>query len=156
MHEMPRVTDEHRKLHRLAGTWEGDEKMEPSPWGAGGIAKGRYVNRVDLDGFAVLQDYVQEQDGKVSFRGHGVFGWDAAAKEVHWYWVDSTGHWPPGPAKGAWEGDTLVLRSSSPSGQGRYTFRFETPTSLDFRLENSFVGGASWKLFMSGRFRRTS
>ena len=154
MEGMPKVSDEHKKLHRLAGTWEGEEKMEASPWGPAGMAKGRYTNRVDLDGFAVIQDYTQETGGKITFRGHGVFGIDSQAKDVHWYWVDSTGHWPPGPARGKWDGNTLVLTSTSAQGQGRYTFRFEGNEQLEFRLENSFDGGASWKLFMSGRFKK--
>jgi hypothetical protein len=154
MKGMPKVTEEHEKLHRLAGTWEGEEKMEPSPWGAGGTGKGRYVNRVDLDGFAIVQDYTQEIGGKIVFRGHGVFGVDVPANEVHWYWVDSTGHWPPGPAKGKWDGNTLVMTSSSPQGLGRYTFRFEGKDTLEFRLENSSDGGKSFQVFMNGKYRK--
>lgn len=154
MEGMPKVTEEHKKLHRLAGTWEGEEKMEASPWGPAGTARGKYTNRVDLDGFGVIQDYTQTQDGKVTFRGHGVFGYDGQQKNVSWYWVDSTGHMPPGPARGNWEGNTLVLRSESPQGQGRYPFRFEGDKQLDFSLENSFDAGKSWKLFMTGSFKR--
>jgi hypothetical protein len=156
MEGMPKLTEEHQKLHRLAGTWEGEEKMEPSPWGPGGTARGRYVSRVDLDGFYVIQDYTQEKDGKVSFRGHGVFGYDLPSKQVTWYWVDSTGYIPLEPSRGAWDGNTLTLTSRSPQGVGRYTFRLESKDVHHFVLENSFDGGATWKTFMSGSFRRVA
>jgi hypothetical protein len=39
--EMPKPSDGHRRLERLAGRWEGEEKMEPSPWDPqGGTALG--------------------------------------------------------------------------------------------------------------------
>ena len=50
--EMPKPTDVHKKLERLAGKWKGEEKMYPSPWDPnGGIAVGRVNNRPALDGF---------------------------------------------------------------------------------------------------------
>ena len=45
---MPTATEDHRKLHRLAGTWIGEERLEPSPWGPGGSAVGRISARVAL------------------------------------------------------------------------------------------------------------
>jgi|GEM_PF-3960233 len=77
--QMPKPTDAHRKLEKLAGSWHGEEQISPSPLDpVGGKAFGRLTNRLALDGFVVLQDYEQERDGVVNFRGHGVFGWDAA------------------------------------------------------------------------------
>lgn len=78
--EMPRPTEAHRRLHALAGDWTGTEKMHPSPWDPqGGTAEGRVQNRVALDGFAIVQQYEQRRGGQISFSGHGVFSWDAAA-----------------------------------------------------------------------------
>jgi hypothetical protein len=132
----------------------GEEKMEPSPWGPGASTHGKYVSRVDIDGFNVVQDYVQEKEGKVSFRGHGVFAHDTRAHDVTWYWVDTTGHVPATPARGTWQGDTLTLSSMSPEGGGRFTFRLEGDHSFEFVLENSFDGGQTWTKFMSGRYRK--
>ena len=67
--EMPKPTEEHRRLHAFLGEWEGEEKLSPSPWGPGGTARGRSTCRLDLDGFFVIQDYVEEKDGRVSYRG---------------------------------------------------------------------------------------
>ncbi len=152
--EMPRPTAEHSKLHVLAGEWTGEEKLSPSPWGPGGPAVGRSNCRVDLDGFYVIQDYVEEKDGKVTYRGHGVFGYDSSSQEYCWYWIDSMGFVPAGPSRGKWEGDTLTLESRSPRGIGRYTYRFEGDAQYHFQIENSFDGGKTFALFMEGTYRK--
>ncbi len=47
--------------------------------------------RREVDGFFLVQDYVEEKDGRIVYRGHGVFGFDPDAKAYTWYWVDSMG-----------------------------------------------------------------
>lgn len=154
MQGMPVVSEEHRRLHVLAGTWLGDEAMAPSPWGEGGPAVGRYTGRVECGGFFVAQDYVQERGGQETFRGHGVFGYDAEAKRYAWYWVDSMGQVPREPSWGTWSGDTLQFTSTSPHGMGRYTYEFEGDDRYKFTLENSFDGGKTWQVFMTGAYHR--
>ena len=153
---MPQPTAEHKKLHLLAGEWEGDETIAPSPWGPGGPAKGRSSIRVAVDGFYLVQDYVEEKDGRTVFRGHGIFGWDAQQQTYTWYWCDSMGQVPSQPSRGRWLGDTLVFESSSPQAQGRYTYRFEGDATYHFKLENSFDGGKTWLTFMDGTYRKTA
>jgi hypothetical protein len=152
--EMPKPTEEHRRLHVLAGEWAGDEILSPSPWGPGGPAVGHYTYRVDLDGFWVVQDYYEEKDGRVVFRGHGLFGYDAQTKEYCWYWVDSMGFVPAAPSRGRWEGDTLLFTSHSPQGQGRYTIRFSGERTYHFKLENSFDGGKTFNQVMEGTYHK--
>jgi hypothetical protein len=154
MHEMPRPGVQHALLHKLVGEWEGKEELSPSPWGPGGEAVGRYSGRLDLDGFFVIQDYVEEKDGRVVFRGHGVFGWDATDQTYTWYWVDSMGGAPAAPSRGTWNGDTLIFQSHSPQGQGRYTYRFEGDRTYHFKLENSFDGGQTFTQLMQGTYNR--
>ncbi|HET6283454.1 MAG TPA: DUF1579 family protein [Polyangia bacterium] len=154
MSEMPKPTEAHQKLKRLAGVWEGKEMLSPSPWGPGGEATGKYTGRIDLDGFFLIQDYVEEKDGKVAFRGHGIFGWDPGDQKFTWYWVDSMGGVPSAPSRGEWNGDTLTFESSSPQGKGRYTYRFEGDSAYNFRLENSFDGGKTFTLLMEGTYHR--
>jgi Protein of unknown function (DUF1579) len=152
--KMPTPSDEHRKLHRFAGRWTGEETLEPSPWGPGGPAVGRTSAEVALGGMFVVSDYSEEKDGQVVFRGHGVFGWDPRAKQVNWYWFDVMGETPPAPARGAWDGDTLILRSTSPMGEGRYTYRFHGNDRYEFRIDNSFDGGKTFVKLMEGNYRR--
>jgi hypothetical protein len=155
MQGMPQPTESHKKLHRLAGTWVGEETLHPSPWGPGGKATGRSTIRVDVDGFFVIQDYTEEQDGRVNYRGHGVFGWDDRQKSYIWYWVDSLGEIPPAPSRGQWTGDTLVFESESlPGRRGRYTYQFLDDASYRFAIANSGDGGKTWQTFMEGTYRR--
>jgi hypothetical protein len=153
--QMPTPSEAHQKLQALLGAWIGTETISPSPWGPGGTAVGKNELRLDLDGFFVVQDYVQERDGTVSFRGHGLFGWDGEKKAYAWYWVDSMGFVPDGPAYGQWQGDTLALAKSTPRGQARYTFRFDSERSYRFTIENSFDGGATWLTFMEAVYHRS-
>jgi hypothetical protein len=154
--EMPKPSQEHQRLHALCGEWIGDETLSPSPWGPGGRAVARVTTRLELDGFYVVQDYVEEKDGRVTFRGHGLFSYDTQAREYCRYWFDSIGFVPDAPARGAWEGDTLTFRYSSPRGQARYTYRFESDRLHHLRLENSFDGGQKWTTFLEAIYRRVS
>ena len=152
--DMPKVGPAHEKLYVFAGTWEGQETMMPSPMGPGGTASGKTQARVDIDGFFVISDYVQEKGGVPTYRGHGVYGFDEQTGEYTWYWVDSMGM-PSVPARGRWVGDALTFESRQPGGQGRYTYRFEGQNKHYFLIENSFDGGATWTLFMDATYTRT-
>jgi hypothetical protein len=152
--EMPKVTDQHRKLYAFAGDWEGRETLYASQWGPGGVTTGKLHVRIDLNGFFVLQDYVQEKAGRVSFSGHGIFGYDSAAKNYTWYWVDSTGFVPDGPARGQFQADLLVLEKVTPRGAARYTHRFESDGVYQFQIESSFDAGQSWQTFMTAVYQR--
>ena len=117
--EMPKLTDHHRKLEALAGSWFGEERIFPTPWDpTGGEAIGHFESRIDLDGWYLIADYEQEVGGKIVFRGHGVYGWSAANECYTMAWFDSMGETPP--ARGQWEGDTLMFESESQRGRARY------------------------------------
>jgi hypothetical protein len=78
--EMPTPDEHHEKLSVLAGSWVGEETMYPSPWDpAGGGARGFIEARMDLHGMFLVSDYRQERGGAVTYRGHGVYGWDASS-----------------------------------------------------------------------------
>ncbi|HEY2513113.1 MAG TPA: DUF1579 family protein [Polyangiaceae bacterium] len=151
--EMPKVTKDHEKLYVFAGEWAGEEKMHPGPMGPGGSGHGTMKARVDIDGFYVISDYVQDQGGRASYRGHGVYGYDAQAGEYTWYWVDSMGM-PSVPSRGKWQGDTLTFEASHPGGKGRYVYRFEGKDKHHFRIENSFDAGKTWNVFMEATYTR--
>jgi hypothetical protein len=98
--DMPKTGPVHARLLAFVGEWEGTESVEPSAWGKGGPATGRTDFRGDLDGFALIQDYVQLKESVITFRGHGVFTVDPQTQEVLWYWFDSVGFPPDLPARG--------------------------------------------------------
>jgi len=92
MIQVPELTEAHEKLKALVGTWRGTETIRPSPFDPkGGAALGIVSNRLALDGFAVIQDYEQQRDGRTNFRGHGIFRWDSNKNAYLLHWLDSVG-----------------------------------------------------------------
>jgi hypothetical protein len=151
--EMPKPGPQHEKLARLAGQWQGNEQLHPSPWGPGGPALGTSIYRIELNGFIVTQDYVEEKDGAIVFKGHGVLTIDPKDGAVLWYWFDTMGMPPAEPARGSWDGDTLTLSRSAAQGDARYTYTLQGD-QLDFKIENRFAGQPEFTTFMSATYRR--
>ncbi|HKY33339.1 MAG TPA: DUF1579 family protein [Candidatus Polarisedimenticolia bacterium] len=154
MHGMPTVTDQHRKLHVLAGNWTAEETIHPSPWDPkGGPALGRVAAKVDLDGFFVVSDYVQERGGKVSYRGHGVFGYDPQQGAYTLNWFDSMGSIQWETCRGTWEGSKLTFSQKNPMGHARYVYTFQGEGRYGFAIEHS-QDGKAWSTFMEGAYVR--
>ncbi len=152
--EMPKPQEEHRKLQALAGNWVGEETIYPSPWDPkGGTATARVQSRLDLDGFFLITDYVEERGGRASYRGHGVFGWDPEEKCYTMHWFDSTGGVAPAPARGRWEGNRLSFEQRTPMGHSRYTYDLDGEGRYALRIENS-QDGKQWTPFMEARYTR--
>lgn len=151
--EMPKLTEQHRKLERLVGTWMGEETIHPMPWDKGGKATSRWSAHLDLDGFWLISDYQQTRNGQPSYRGHGVFGFDPDRKQYSMYWFDTMTTGTTEPMFGTWEGDVLTFQSKSPQGWNRQTFRFTAEGSYRFTIENS-QDGKRWTPFIEATFRR--
>ena len=150
--DMPKPGPQHELLARLVGDFEGDEELQPSPWGPGGPARGRGSYRSVTDGMAFTQDYEEEKDGAIVFRGHGVFTVDPESGDVLWWWFDSMG-FPPEPARGRWDGDTLLFEKQTPRGDARYRYDF-AGDGYRFTIENRFPGQVEFSEFMHGNYRR--
>ena len=151
--EMPKPTDAHKKLERLAGKWKGEEKMYPSPWDPnGGIAVGRVNNHPALDGFTIVQDYEQERNSAVSFRGHGVFSYDATQQCYLLHWWDTMGM-PPNEFKGTIEGSILTMTDKKPQGLSRAVFDLRQEGKYNFKMEMS-QDGRQWQTLMEGNYNR--
>lgn len=151
--DMPKPGPEHERLMRFGGRWRGDEVLAPSPWGAGGPAIGNTTLRASLDGMALLQDYEEEKDGAVVFHGHGIFMIDPAGTDVLWWWFDSMGFPPEGPARGRWDGDVLLFEKTTPMGDGRYRYEF-FGDRYTFAMSNRFPGQADFTEMMRGDYVR--
>ena len=150
---MPKPTDAHRKLERLLGNWRGEEKIFPTPWDPkGGTAKARAENRGALGGFIVVQEYEQEREGTINFRGHGVFSWDPAHQCYIMTWFDTMGM-PPTEFKGNFMDNILTLTNQNPQGQSEAIFDFRQEGKYSFRMEVS-QDGKQWVPFMEGNYRK--
>ena len=151
--EMPRPGEAHKRLEKLVGSWIGEEVMQPSPWAPeGGTATGRVTNRMALDGFNIIQDYEQERNGVVTFRGHGIFSWDAMRHDYVLHWFDSMGM-PPNEFRGDFDGDVLTLNSRGPQGHSRGIHDFTRPGSYTFKMDMS-QDGSQWQNFMEATYQR--
>lgn len=150
--EMPKPGEPHRQLQKLVGNWSGEEKLSPSPWDPkGGTAIGRVNNRAALDGFAVIQDYEQERNGKISFRGHGIFSYDLNRKCHVLHWQDSMG-FPVNEFTGGFQGDVLTLTNQGIQGHNRCTFDVSRG-GYSFKMEVS-ADGKQWVTFMEGKYTK--
>jgi hypothetical protein len=151
--EMPTPGAGHKKLEGIAGNWEGEEKMYPSPWDpSGGTALGRIKARIALNGFALISDYEQERDGEITFTGHGVFTYDAKQDTYVLVWVDCMGA-PPEIFKGKFENGVLELAHGGPGMHVRLTYDVSDPNCLRRSLEVS-PDGKEWKRFLDAQAKR--
>ena len=151
--EMPAPTVGHRKLEKIAGQWEGEEKMYPSPWDPkGGSAIGRIRSRVALNGFALINDYEQDRDGIITFSGHGVFTYDPKEDLYTLVWVDCMGA-PPEIFKGKFDGEILKLAHGGPGMHVRLSYDLTEPGFLSTSMEMS-QDGSAWNRFFDARLAR--
>lgn len=151
--EMPKAGEQHKKLHALAGKWVGEETFHPGPFGPAGKATSTTNARMDLDGFYLISDHEQKRDGKVSYRGHGVFGYDTFQSKYTMHWYDVMGCDPGAPGLGTWDGNTLMFQHSHKMGHGRFTYVIESPNAYAFKMEFS-QDGKNWMPFMDGKYKR--
>src|SRR5207237_1045103 len=106
--------------------------------------------RLALDGFVVVQDYQQERNATVNFRGHGVFSWDAVGQCYVMHWWDSLGL-PPGEFRGTFQNNVLTLSNDDGPMQSRATFDLSKPGTYRFRMEVS-QDGKEWYPFVEGEY----
>jgi Protein of unknown function (DUF1579) len=154
--QMPSPTAEHERLGLLAGDWEGDERILPTPFDPeGGPARGAWSARLALGGFCLIADYRQRRGGEVNFEGHGVYGWDPRGRCYTLHWFDSTGIEHGEPAFGAWDGDRLTLmHETTHAGHSRHVYEV-TGDRFRFSLEHS-PDGVEWMPFLQGEYEKTS
>jgi hypothetical protein len=146
--------EQHRKLEVFAGNWEGDETIYPSPWDPkGGPATGRMETRMGLDGFFLISDYTETRGGQVSYRGHGVYGWDPQDQCYTMHWFDGMGSIPKIWAKGKWEGNVLMFQHQHERGHSRYTYTIAGNREFHFKIDSS-QDGKAWQTFMEGTYRK--
>ena len=153
MKDLPQPGPAHERLLHFVGRWSGTEHMAPTQWGPGGTATGRTLCRRALDGLALIQEYEQEKDGQIVFRGHGVMLVEADTQNVLWWWFDSFGFPPGDPARGRWDGDVLLFEKATPMGDARYRYEF-AGDRYRFTIENRFPGQADYAEFMHGDYSR--
>lgn len=151
--EMPQPGPNHKKLELFAGSWRGEETMYPSMWDPkGGVAQASLATRVACDGFYAVGDYEQSRDGKVTFRGHSVIGFDTKSSEYTLHWFDSMGMGAE-LFRGQFAGDAIAFLSVSPMGHHRLSYDFREKGTLRMKMEMS-QDGQSWKAMFDGVYQK--
>lgn len=137
-------------LTDLAGTWAGAETLSPSPWSPGGTAHGRHTFTVGLGGTALVHDYAQERDGATTLTGHGVWLPDGDA-QLAWFWFDSYGFVPPGPARGT---APNAMEKTTPRGTQRASFDLIDDATLDHAISVRLADAPAFAPVVSARYTR--
>jgi hypothetical protein len=139
-------------LGALAGTFVGTDEIHASRWSAGGTARVEIAGGWEIDGTLLVQRWRDTRPEDV-FELVNVFMEDPATDEVLLYAFDTLGYPPDPPARGAWDGDRLVLRRESERGQSRVEF---IPTDGGFRWSKWFrpSAAAPWQPVIDGELRR--
>jgi uncharacterized protein DUF1579 len=151
--EMPKPTAGHKRLEALAGNWTGEEKMFPSPWEPkGGVATATIEARVACDGFWVVEDYTQRRGQVVTFRGHGVIGYEPKTDEVVLHWFDSMGMGAD-LFRGKFEGQSLTLTCKNPMGTHRLTYDLREPGTIRSKMESA-QDGKTWAPMFEGVYHK--
>ncbi|GAA3556022.1 DUF1579 family protein [Amycolatopsis ultiminotia] len=117
---LPTPGREHDALTALTGEWSGTEELAAAPWAPASTATATCSYRRALDGFAVVQDYVQTRADGTKLLGHNVFTVDPGTGETLWYGFDSYGFPPAAPARGSWHEGTLHLEKHTERGVARH------------------------------------
>ncbi|MEX1827627.1 hypothetical protein [Luteibacter sp. CQ10] len=137
----------------LVGRWEGNAIVHPNPWGGAGPARTSWHFRWDAASLFLLCDCRQiRADGSI-FSAHGVLGVDPEQGDALWWWFDSYGFPPLDPARGRWDGNTLLLAKSTVRGTGRTSFHASGDV-LECTIDARPVGQTDFAAVMSGSFLR--
>lgn len=153
--QMPKPGAEHAWLARLAGQWVGQEHMAPSPWNPQpSDATARVTSQMALDGFWLVTDYEQRQNDRVTFRGHGLLGYDSIKGHYTMHWFDSMGMDPGAPAIGKVTGSTLEFAHETPWGKHRYVYTLESADAYRFAVMMTQDDGKTWQPMIEGKYRR--
>lgn len=151
---MREPTAQQQKLHALVGTWIGEDTTYPTPFNpAGGTATTTFTGRAALDGLFVIGDDVQEQEGRVGFLAHKVYGYDPDEHTYTFHLFDSFGANPATPARGTWEGNILQFEQATPLGHARYRYTFAKNGDYIFSMHMS-QDGTTYTPFIEGHYKR--
>lgn len=151
--DMPKASSGHLRLEKMAGNWQGEEKMHPSPWEPkGGTAVASMQSRLDLSGFALIGDYEQKRGGVTTFTGHSVMTYNAKDDLYSLHWFDCMGSTPE-VFTGRFQGDVLVVAHGGPGMHARLTYDLSNPRQMTSKMEMS-PDGANWNTLFEGSYKR--
>ncbi len=154
--EAPKPGPEMAKLQPFIGSFRVDEHYEAGPWGAASQGAGFNHITAGPGGFSILINYTTLSGVMHGMKGHGVLGWDDGAKTYRQVWTDSMGP-VIAESTGAWEGDTLVMRTDGTMMGKPYkeedVFSNITPEGFTLTASFAFEGGPMAKMMTLNHHR---
>ncbi|MFF0143848.1 uncharacterized protein DUF1579 [Amycolatopsis sulphurea] len=153
--DLPTRGPEHEALTAFAGEWTGTEELAEAPWAPASTATATCDYRCSLDGFALVQDYVQTREDGSQLLGHNVFTVDPNTGETLWYGFDSYGFPPAAPARGSWHEGTLHLEKHTDRGVAQHRL---TPDGdvLTHEIDVRFGDDLEFSPFLRARYTKTA
>ena len=148
MSTSPKAGPGHQRLRRFIGAWTGSETHhDGDPASVGHI---RF--QPDIDGLLLRQEYSQEVDGDIVFRGFGALAIDPANGDVLWWWFDANDMPPLAPARGRWDDDSLVFERETPEVSLRHRYAFSGDDRFRFSVEVKRPDEASFRAFLDADY----
>lgn len=143
---------EHQRLASLSGTWTGEEWWHPGPLHPDGKkSRSRTTGRIELDGFALIQEYEHLDGEKVVYRSHSILRWDGAASEYVLHTYDSHGNHQE--YRGGFDRGRFTLEGAGPAGQARSTFEVRDGSYI--LLYETLGDEGRWSPFMEATYKRS-
>ncbi|WP_158601739.1 DUF1579 family protein [Solilutibacter pythonis] len=146
----PKAGPGHQRLRRFIGAWSGPERANA---GDAPASTGHVRFQPDVEGLVLLQEYRQEVEGRIVFRGHGVMTIAPDSGDVLWWWFDSHDMPPLTPAHGRWEGETLIFEHETPQLALRHRYAFDGADRYRFSVEVRRPGETGFEPFLDADYR---
>lgn len=115
----PKLTPHHEALKALEGTWDAEIHMDMGPGKPEQVSKGVESVKAVCGGLWIQVDFRSESGG-MPMEGHGLFGYDTAARKHVGTWVDgmvSSMSVSTGRCDGQCKRLVSTFRGSDPSGK---------------------------------------
>ncbi len=148
---LPKPGPEQQRLAYYLGTWTSTADMKPSAFGPGGKTSFTEHNEWFPGDFFLVSHSEGEMPGGAKVKGMSTMGYDLGKKEYFYHAINSAGM--AEYATGRVDGDTWTWNSEMPIGgktyKNRFTLKEKTPTSYDFKFEQS-EDGMNWNTIMEG------
>ena len=149
----PQTGAVHTVLENFLGHWRGTARVAASAWGPEHTAAAEVTYTRAAGGYAVVQSYRHVEADGSHFEGHGVFTIDPDHDGVLWYYVDSMGLPPAGPARCSWVDGVLRVERRTERETARHTFRVDGEV-LTHTIELRFGADQNFVPFMTSECRR--
>ena len=156
--EKAKPSAEMKRLARLVGRWQSEEKYEVTPFSPhGGEGKGAEMIHRGPGGLSIVMNY-RSAGTMGDYTGTGIVTWSPEKNSYVEFWVDSGA--PGGELwAGNWEGEELVFTSTQKMGDQtvhwKQTLSFPSSDAFGLRLDQGPTD-AAMKPFVTYRFTRTA